>query len=164
VGGYVELVLWLVISLLFILSFIGLVVPIIPGMLLLWIGFLLYQFTLADPGLPPLFWVIALVVTIFIFGSDFYLNFYFVDKFGGSVWSQWGSIIGVLVGFFIFPPFGILLLPLVAVFIIESIVQASYKKALKVTLATVASLISSAFMKGLFQTVLLILFFFYVFK
>ena len=39
-----TLILWLCIIASFILAFIGLIKPIIPSVLVLWIGFLIYQF------------------------------------------------------------------------------------------------------------------------
>lgn len=158
----VETALWILILLLFVLSIVGLILPILPGMLFLWGGFLLYQFTLGDPGLPASFWILTTVFTLLMFGADFYMNVFFVNRFGGSVWSQWASLLGLILGFFIYPPFGILLLPLLFIFMIESYLQGSYRKGIRVSLATLASIISSSVVKGVLQILLIVIFFLYI--
>lgn len=63
-----EVFIWIVISLLFIGSFIGVIVPVIPDALLLWIGFLLYQFALATTSLGWTFWVPMTLLTLLLIG------------------------------------------------------------------------------------------------
>ena len=41
-----TIILWLLIIAAFMLAFVGLIKPIIPSVLVLWVGFLIYQFVL----------------------------------------------------------------------------------------------------------------------
>ena len=43
-----TIILWLLIIAAFMLAFVGLIKPIIPSVLVLWVGFLIYQFGFAN--------------------------------------------------------------------------------------------------------------------
>lgn len=91
-----TLILWLCIIASFILAFIGLIKPIIPSVLVLWIGFLIYQFGFDNHHLSWIFYVSMALFTIFIIIADFIMNKYFVSKFGGSKLSEYAALIGVI--------------------------------------------------------------------
>ncbi|PTH54216.1 DUF456 domain-containing protein, partial [Staphylococcus arlettae] len=78
-----TLILWLLIIASFVLAFIGLIKPIIPSVLVLWVGFLIYQFGFHNGNLSWVFYVSMVLLTIFILLADFIMNQYFVNKFGG---------------------------------------------------------------------------------
>ncbi len=48
-------ILWILIIIAFALAFIGLIKPVIPSLLMLWIGFLIYQFGFHDGRLSWIF-------------------------------------------------------------------------------------------------------------
>ena len=77
--------------------------------------FLIYQFAFNNGELSWIFYVSMIVLTVLMFISDFAMNKYFVNKYGGSKISEYVALIGVLVGCFVFPPFGIIIIPFVAV-------------------------------------------------
>ena len=85
---------------------------------MLWIGFCLYQFGINGEELSWLFWVGMVIFTMILFASDLIANSYFVKKCGGSKWGERVAGIAVIVGSFIVPPFGILIVPFVAVFLV----------------------------------------------
>lgn len=97
----------------FLLSLVGLVgciVPIIPGIFLNFLALVLLSFTgYAEIGWAAL--AVWLVVTIVATIADFYLPVYMTRRFGGSRAGEVGATVGVLVGMFLFPPFGIILGP-----------------------------------------------------
>ncbi|UTW69260.1 DUF456 family protein [Anaerobacillus sp. HL2] len=69
------------------LSFVGLVFPIIPSVLVIWGGFLIFQFLISPGRTVAVFsgsWMVVLTINIFI--VDFVLNSHFVKKSGGSKW------------------------------------------------------------------------------
>src|SRR5690625_409539 len=76
--------IWIVIIGLFIFSYIGLLYPIIPSVILIWIGFLLYHFLLAGNDLTFVFWIAMGILTILLIISDIIANSYFIIRFGGS--------------------------------------------------------------------------------
>lgn len=79
-----DVIFWVLILAAFVLAFIGLIKPVIPAIPVLWVGFLIYQFGINGATLSWVFWTAMIVLTIFIFVSDLWLNRYFVNRFGGT--------------------------------------------------------------------------------
>lgn len=153
---------WVIILILFITSFIGIVIPVIPGALLIWLGFIAYHFLIDGTELTIFFWITMGLFTFVLLGADFYLNVYFVDQFGGSSWSKWGALIGMFVGLFIYPPIGMILVPLVTVLVIELTIQKSFKRGLLASVGTLAGFLSSALAKVFLHIVMIIIFFMFI--
>ncbi len=154
---------WILIIVLFLLSFAGLVFPIIPSIIALWGGFLLYAFGIGRGELSIWFWSGAVIVTILIFGADIIANQFFVKKYGGSKWGERVAVIGVIVGSFVFPPFGIIIVPFLLVFIVEWLQVKEMRHAGLVAFASLLAFLSSTFAKLLFQLFLICWFFLEVF-
>lgn len=158
----VETYSWLLIILLFLVSFLGIVLPIIPGLLFIWLGFITYHFLIDAEQLGLFFWLTMLLFTVVILGADFLINVYFVDQFGGSKWSKWGALIGMIIGVFVYPPIGIIVLPLVTVLLIELMLRKTFKQAMLVALGTIAGFLSSAVAKVFLQIVMIVIFFLFI--
>ena len=79
-----------------------------------------------------------IIFTVLILIADFMMNKYFVARFGGSKLGEY-RLAGVILGCFVFPPFGIILVPLVAVFVVELLNGFDVKNALKVSLGSVVA-------------------------
>lgn len=157
-----DVILWCIIVAFFLLSIAGIFLPVLPDTILLWAGFLLYQFAVAEPGagLPASFWWGMAVLSVFLYGADLLTNMYFVKKYGGSRLSSVGSIAGIILGIFFFPPLGMIILPFVFVIGIEMIVQKqSFEKALKVGFGSLVAFLGSAVVKVILQLVMIIWFF-----
>src|SRR5699024_12444366 len=116
--------MWISIIALFILSFIALVVPVIPGVLLIWGSFLIYHIVLTDNGLSLWFWLVMIGFTLLLFIADFIKNKYFVQRLGGTKAGQCGALFGEVIGIFVYPPIGSFAVLFVIVFLFEL----SYKK------------------------------------
>jgi uncharacterized protein YqgC (DUF456 family) len=96
-------------GILFIISgILGCVLPIIPGPPLSYIGLLLLHFT-EKYQFSSKFLIIWAIVTAVVYALDYLIPAWGTKKFGGSKRGVWGSIIGLLVGLFFFPPFGIVI-------------------------------------------------------
>lgn len=154
--------LWVFIIVLFLLSFISLLLPFVPGVLMVWLGFLSYHFFLNDEPLSVFFWVSMVLFTLLIFGADLYMNLFFVDRFGGSKWSKWGALIGMVVGLFLYPPLGLIFVPLLAVFFIELAIHGSPKRSFYVSIGTLAGFLSSTIAKAALQFVMIVIFFIFI--
>lgn len=159
-GGMI--LLWIFIIVLFLSSFLGIIIPVVPGVLLLWLGFLMYHFFIDPEALTLFFWVSMGIFTLLLLGADFYINIYFVDQFGGSKGSKWGAFIGLFIGLFVYPPFGILIVPLLIVFFIELTIHGSFKKSFFASLGTLAGFLSSAIAKVLLQGTMIVIFFIFI--
>ncbi|PWA12040.1 DUF456 domain-containing protein [Pueribacillus theae] len=150
-----SVLIWMIITLLFIGSFVGLIFPLIPSILLVWAGFLLYFFGMSREELSAIFWIGMAILTILIFVSDIMANSFFVKKYGGSKWGERVAVIGVIVGSFVMPPFGVFLVPFAAVIITELFLQKDARKAVAIGFATFIGFLSSTLAKFVIQLIMI---------
>lgn len=158
-----EYMYWTFIIILFVIAFIGLVYPIIPSVLFIIGGFLLYGVFFSFEPFNWLFWTIQGLFVILLFGADYLANAIGIKKFGGSKAGIWGSTIGIIAGPFIIPVFGILIGPFLGAIIAELAVnKKEWKEAIKIGFGSVIGFISSVVTKGIIQAVMIIYFIFVV--
>lgn len=100
-----------------------------------------------------------ILLTVFILLADFLMNKYFVNKFGGSKLSEYAALIGVIIGCFVFPPFGIIIIPFVAVLIVELIQEPNLSKALKASFGSVIAFLASTVAQAVVMLIMVIWFF-----
>ncbi|WP_059104171.1 DUF456 domain-containing protein [Shouchella shacheensis] len=148
---------WLLIAVCLLASYVGLVFPIVPSVLVLWIAFLIHLFGLGG-GLSVWFWGAIIVLTVFLLVVDLIANVLFVKRTGGSKWGERAALIGVLVGSFVWPPFGIIIVPFVLVLVVEYGIHRDLQVALRVGFASFVAFISGTFAKGVVQTVMVVWF------
>ncbi|PTF95123.1 DUF456 domain-containing protein [Staphylococcus chromogenes] len=151
--------LWLLVLISFVIAFIGLLKPVIPAVLFLWIGFIIYQWGIDDTSLSWIFWLGMLFLTLLIFISDLLMNRYFVNRFGGSKKGEWAALIGVILGSFILPPFGIVIVPFILVLIVEMLEQKRFDVALKASFGSIVAFFSSTFTQAFVMLIMVIWFF-----
>jgi len=155
-----EVVGWIVVIACFIVSFVGLVYPIIPGVLFLIGGFLLYGLFFSFADLSWWFWAIEIVFVVLLFAADTVANALGLKKFGGSNAGMWGSTIGLLIGPFVIPVAGILLGPFLGAVIAELIVERrTVGEAVKSGVGSLVGFFTSTLAKAIIQIVMIILFF-----
>lgn len=105
-------------ALLHLIGIAGCVLPIIPGPIVSYFGLLAIHFTrYADYSLEflILFALIAVIVQVI----DTIVPIWGTKKYGGSKAGIWGATIGLVVGLFFFPPFGIIIGPFVGAVVVE---------------------------------------------
>lgn len=100
-----EILLLICVGLLLILGIIGSVLPVLPGPLMSYIALLVYHFCVKALDFYSLIWIGIAVVAIT--GLDYFLQIYGVQKAGGGKFAIRCSVVGMLLGIFLFPPFGI---------------------------------------------------------
>lgn len=155
-----DIIAWTLIIALFIIAFIGLVYPIIPSVLFLLGGFIVYGLFYSFTELPWWFWVIELLFVALLFAADTISNLIGVKRFGGSKAGMWGSTIGLLIGPFVIPFAGIIAGPFIGAIIGELIVtRSNLKQAIKVGVGSVVGFLTSVVTKGIIQVVMIVLFF-----
>ncbi|PFK30715.1 hypothetical protein COI93_21930 [Bacillus cereus] len=146
----------------FIVSFIAFIYPIIPGILGLWAGYLIYHFGINDGELTTSFWILQIIFTVIIFIADFIANGYFLKKYGSTKWSERVGMISIIVGSFFFPPFGLIIIPFLSVFMTEIMHKKTPKEAFMVGIATVVGFLSSTVAKAILQIIMIIIFVCYI--
>jgi|SRR6056297_1607917 len=126
-GDYVLVVLGF---LLMAVGILGCILPVIPGPPLSYGGLILLHLSdFANFSTTFLvgFALIAIVVTIL----DYFVPIWGTRRFGGTKYGSWGATIGVILGIFLFPPLGIIILPFIGAVIGESIKGSDFNASLR---------------------------------
>ncbi|OZM58089.1 hypothetical protein CIB95_00475 [Lottiidibacillus patelloidae] len=153
-----TLVWSIIITILFILSFIGLIYPVIPSVLLIWGGFFIYHFLINSNELGFWFYSIMVGLTVILFVADLIFNNFFLDKTNTSKLGKIVGAISLIVGSFIYPPFGLLIVPFISVLLVELSQRKTLKEASYSSLGTLFGFLSSSLAKALLQVMMIVLF------
>lgn len=155
-----DIVAWILIIAFFAIAFIGLIYPIIPSVIFIIGGFIVYGLFYSFSDLPWWFWIIEILLVVLLFGADTVSNLVGVKKFGGSKAGMWGSTIGLLIGPFVIPFAGILIGPFLGAVLAELFVtKSSWEQALKTGVGSLVGFLTSIVTKGIVQVVMILLFF-----
>ena len=101
-----------------ILGIAGGILPVLPGPPLSYVGLLFLHFT-EKYQFSSRFLIIWAIITVVVYVLDYIIPAWGTKKFGGSRRGVWGSIIGLILGLFFFPPLGIIVGPFVGAVIGE---------------------------------------------
>ena len=158
-----DILAWILIIAFFVIAFIGLIYPIIPSVIFILGGFVVYGLFYSFGDLPWWFCLIEVLLVVLLFGADTISNLVGVKKFGGSKAGMWGSTIGLLVGPFVIPFLGILVGPFLGAVIAELLVaRTTWEQALKAGVGSLVGFLTSIVTKGIVQALMIILFFFVI--
>lgn len=147
---------WILISLAVLLNLVGLVgciIPGLPGPPLNWLALLLLFFLSSAP-ITGDFLMIWLVITVIVTGLDYWIPAAGTKKMGGTRYGVWGSLIGLVVGLFFFPPIGLIVGPFLGALAGElyagqnshQAFRAAFGSFIGLMVGTVAKLIASGIM------------------
>ena len=154
---------WIIIIVCFIAGLAGIVLPILPSVALVWAGVALYHFFVNSQALSWVTWVTMVFFTLVILIVDQLSNVVVVKRYGASKISIFASLGGAFIGLFVFPPFGVVLVPFVFVFILELLQNRPLDKALDIAFGTIVAFVGSTLAKGLMQLIMMVAFFIDVF-
>jgi uncharacterized protein YqgC (DUF456 family) len=102
-----EIALIILAFVLLLAGIIGSVIPVLPGPPLSFIGLLLLQWS-GYGGFAPVFLWIWAGITVLITAMDYILPSLLARRFGGSRAASIGSFVGLIIGIFFFPPWGMI--------------------------------------------------------
>ncbi|MFW6022460.1 MAG: DUF456 domain-containing protein [Halanaerobiaceae bacterium] len=151
-------IIWVFIYLFFILSIAGVILPVIPDTLLLWIGIFLYKFVLSGDALTSTYWLFLVVVTLIILSSDFMTNSIVLKKYGGSRLAILAAVVGLIVGMVFLGPIGVIVGPFILVYLVVFMQTKDSKKSFRLGFVTIIAFFSSAFLKILLQLIMILWF------
>lgn len=101
--------LYLAIAILFFVAgTAGLVLPVIPGAGLIWLGMLVYGLLTGFENLPAAFYLGQAAAVGLAFLTDYAAGIWGVRRYGGSRPAVWGSVLGLVGGIFLMGPLGII--------------------------------------------------------
>lgn len=108
---------------------LGTFIPMLPGTPISYVGLLLL---LLIPGctLTWKFFLIWGIIVVVLQVLNYFIPIWGVNKFGGTKYGQWGSVLGVIVGLFL-SPIGIILGPFVGAVVGELVAGSDFNSSLK---------------------------------
>ncbi|WP_040952915.1 DUF456 domain-containing protein [Gorillibacterium massiliense] len=154
-----EVVGWILVIALFVIGMAGIVYPVLPSVVAVYAAFFVYGIFISFKPFGFWFWSLQTMLFAAIFVSDHLISALGVKKFGGSKASVWGSIIGLIIGPFIFPGVGLILGPFLGAMAGELLIGASFNQSVKVGIGSLLGFFSSAVVKVILQILMIVLFF-----
>ena len=140
---------------LIIFGLLGGIVPVLPGPPLSYLGLLFMQWS-GYGKFSPSFLLLWAVITAIVTIMDYILPAFMAKRFGGSRAAAIGSLLGVVAGMFIFPPWGLIIGPFFGALIGELIHdRANGAKAFKVALGAFLAFIAGSGAKMIVSAVML---------
>lgn len=126
-----EIFLIIVGFILIVIGLIGCLIPGLPGPPLSYLGVIIQQLRPGENPFTIKFLVIWGLITLGVSLLDYLLPIFGTKKFGGSRQGVYGSVAGLLIGLFFFPPLGIIIGPFLGAFLGELISGKQPGEALK---------------------------------
>ena len=124
----------------------GCILPFIPGPPLSYLA-LLTLIAIDENTFTARFLVIWLLVAIGVTLLDYYVPVWGTKKFGGSRKGVWGATIGLIIGIFFFPPFGMIAGPFIGAFVGELIEGKDTQAALRSGFGSFIGFVAGTVMK-----------------
>ena len=152
--------------LLLIIGIAGSIIPVLPGPPISFLGLLLFHFFTSHQIDTDTLWLSAAAVSIITF-LDYWLQVYGVKKFGGGKKAINGTILGLILGLFVFPPFGVIIGPFIGAFIGAKMEEKEDStRAIKIGLGALAGFFGGTILKfavSIYITILFVNQFFTIF-
>ncbi|TDQ41707.1 DUF456 domain-containing protein [Aureibacillus halotolerans] len=159
-----DIVGWILISILFLLGYLSFIYPVLPGILFVIAGLFLYGFWFSFAPFGIVYWVLQASIVALIFLADWAATYFGVKKWGGSKAAINGSLIGMLIGPFVIPAVGLFVGPFAGAVIGELIVhRGPFLKALKIGVGSLLGFIAGSLAKFVLQTIMIVLLFVWIF-
>ena len=110
-----EIIVYALVVIFLLISLLGSFIPSLPGPILSYMALLLYHAFISSVTINHLIWLALLV--LFVTFLDYYMQIYGVKKAGGGKFAIRCSLLGIILGLFLFPPLGILFGAFIGAFI-----------------------------------------------
>lgn len=141
-----------------IVALAGSFLPVIPGPPLSFLSLLIISFEKDWQPFSLTFLIFMGVITIILFFLDYIIPAIGAKKFGASRMGLTGSIIGMVIGLFIFPPFGIFIGAFFGAIAGELLSGKGTEKAIKIGIGTFVGNLASIALKLSFSIFALIMY------
>ena len=147
----------LLIILAIVFGFVGLlgsILPVLPGSPLSFIGLVLLLFCDGADISSASIWVSAIFLAI-VSVLDYVAPVWFTNLCGGSKQSTRGSVAGLVIGLFFFPPWGLIIGPFIGAFVGELIASNASGQAFKVAMMSFLGFVLTTGVKLIYGGVIL---------
>jgi uncharacterized protein YqgC (DUF456 family) len=135
-GQDAELFWTVVAALAMVAGLLGVVVPVLPGLLLIWGAALVYGLLV---GFGTVGWIVITVLTVLAAISvikGFIIPRRAAVRSGASPWAQFGAFVGGVLGFFLIPVLGVILGALGGLLAVELMLKGNWNDAWTATIGT----------------------------
>ncbi len=140
-------ILWIVIGMILLLvGIIGCILPILPGQILSWASLLMLQLQ-QDPPFTAKFIFVWALITAGVTLLDYFVPIWGTKKLGGSKTGMWGAAIGLVIGIFFFPPFGLIIGPFIGAVVGELVAGKNSNVAFRSGLGSFLGFVAGTMMK-----------------
>jgi len=143
----VTIVLAILCAILMIVGLLGVVLPIISGIPLSWLGLLIYAWGTGFERISITLVVVFFVLTLLTLVLDFVVPMLGAKKYGASKFGIFGALLGFMVGIFVLGPWGIILGPFIGALLGELIVRGNPKEAAGPALGTFLGFVAGTLFK-----------------
>ena len=157
----IDIILLLIGIILCMAGIVGSFIPIIPGPITSWVGILILNLTSAV-DFNFYFVIITLIIAVIISALDYIIPIVGVKKLGGSKGGLIGASIGLVIGFIILGPLGIIFSPFVGAVTGEIINKKNLKQSIKPALGSLVGILIGSGIKFCLSMVYLF-FYLYIF-
>ena len=144
----------------FMAGLLGTILPLLPGVVLIWLGMLFYGLLSGFKALTLEFYIIQAFIVVLVLFVDYIAQALGVKHFGGSKGSVLFAVVGFLAGLLLLGPLGVLIGPFLLVLLWELTQKKALQRALHTALGTLLGFLGGLLAKLLIE-VFMILWFFY---
>ncbi|MEM7272991.1 MAG: DUF456 domain-containing protein [Actinomycetota bacterium] len=128
---------WTVLAaVLMVIGLCGVVVPILPGLVLMWVVALVYGLLVGFDAIGIVVMVVATILVAASLISSVLIPRRAAAEGGASGWAQVGGIVGAVIGFFVIPVVGIIVGALIGLLVVEAALTGDWGEAWVATKAT----------------------------
>jgi len=155
----VNILAMIIAIIMFVVGFAGTILPVLPGVVLVYGGMIVYGLMTGIENLGPKFFIIQGLATLVILGVDFVAASIGTKKYKGSKKAAIGAFVGTFVGLFFLGPFGLLIGPFVGAMLAELLQGKDMDQAFSSGFGTVVGNIGGTLFKLMGEIVMIIYFF-----
>ena len=131
---------------LIVIGFVGTILPVLPGTILIYAGLIIYGLINNFQSLGWMFYMMQLALVGISYLVDFLASAYGVKVYGGSRYAIWGALLGSLL-IFVIGPLGLLVGPLVGAVAGELIAGVEIRRACNAGFGTFVGLLGGTVAK-----------------
>jgi uncharacterized protein YqgC (DUF456 family) len=140
----VTVLLAILCSILMITGLAGVVLPILPGIPLAWLGFFVYAIGTGFDRISITTTVVFSIITVFTLVLDFIAPMLGASKYKASKLGVFGSFIGLMTGIIVFGFWGIILGPFIGALLGELLARKQPKQAFKSAFGTLLGFLAGS--------------------
>ncbi|MGB5106999.1 MAG: DUF456 domain-containing protein [Candidatus Zixiibacteriota bacterium] len=155
---FTEILLFAAALIVMLIGLLGVIVPIIPGLPLIWFAALCYALLTDFQAVSREFLFSSAILVLVVTILQYLFTVYGAKRLGASRWGTLGAFVGMVVGLFLGSIFGVIIGPLLGAVLFELLVGKTFSQSLKAgfgtfigfLFGTISQLIVSAILIGIF--------------